>query len=610
MLGLILFASLNSFLVYKNQDLIKINGMLMDPVPDNERLYERWNSFSRILVFGDKTVLHRPIAWGLSAKWPQAKKVSELIVGIDSVAHTPLTQFNGDLHTVDHLQYDVVNTVHLIRPNSSVLIVGVGGGRDVLSSLYYHQKHILGIEVNDRILETLTGPFGDYTGHLDRYPQVQLVNDEARSFIARSQKKFDIIQVSLIDTFAATASGGFVFTENSLYTLESWKIFMEHLTSRGIFSVSRWYGKKRLGEIYRCLTLATTTLRNLGVEDPRRNIVIIASQDGGYGGRTNWNVGNLLVSKQPFSEEDLNILDAYAKEKGFQIVLSPRTVSTPSLASIVSTNNLNKLADNFPINILPPSDDSPFFFHMLKLKNFFNPKLEQVETDREYWAVLTLWFLFIVVLISSFCFILFPVLFSPDRRLTVGTLPLLIYFCSIGLGFMFIEISQMQRLIVFLGHPIYGLSVVLFTLLLGSAAGSYSVSILSSHPWLNKPVLRLGGLLIALILFGCLTSFVIVHFRNCSTFARISLSTIVLIPLGFFLGMAFPIGMNLGQISSKLFTPWLWGVNGAASVCASILALILSLNWGISATFWAGFAFYVVAFFCYLLATMPSTQNT
>jgi hypothetical protein len=600
--ALILIATVNGVFASYNAPLIRITQTPpTSHIPINEYIYEKWNSFSRILVHGNPSIPRRPMAWGLSAKWPQEKKVSELTVTIDSAADTPMTKFQGDLREIEHLQYDIVNAVHLIRSNANVLVIGVGGGRDILSALFYHQKHILGVEINNRILDALTKRFGDYTGHLDRYPQVQLVNDEARSYIARSPQHFDIIQISLIDTFAATASGAFVFTENALYTQEAWKTFIEHLNVGGILSVSRWYYNTNLpGEIYRSLALAATTLRHLGVTDPRKNIVIIASKDGGYGGRIPWNVGTLLISKQPLSEQDLKTIDTFAHDKGFQIVLSPTTAMDSNLVNIVSSNNLDELAKKFPINILPTSDDKPFFFHTLKFYDLFNPGIEKA---REYYAVITLWCLLAIVITLSTCFILLPLCFKAGVKPMMDGFPLLLYFCGIGLGFMFIEISQMQRLILFLGYPVYSLSVVLFTLLLGGGIGSYSVSYRSTSRWLNRPSYRLIGMLIALIIFGWLTPDLIADYRGYPTFVRIGLSMMILMPLGFFMGMAFPIGMNLGNASfEKLLLPWFWGINGAASVCASILALVVSLTFGISMTFWVGFACYLVAFLAFLRA--------
>src|SRR4029434_8928130 len=120
-----------------------------------------------------------------------------------------------------------------------------------------NQKQVTGVEINEGIIDLVNRRFGDFTGHLDRDPRVRFVNDQARSYRARLQDRADIIQISLIDTWAATASGAFVLTENSLYTVEAWDLFLEHLSDHGVLSVSRWFFDSRPGEVYRLTSLAT-----------------------------------------------------------------------------------------------------------------------------------------------------------------------------------------------------------------------------------------------------------------------------------------------------------------------------------------------------------------
>ncbi len=157
---------------------------------------------------------------------------------------------------------------------------------------------------------------------------------------------------------------------------------------------------------------------------------------------------------------------------------------------------------------------------------------------------------------------------------------------------MLVEISQMQRLTVFLGHPSYGLAVLLFTLLLSSGVGSCA-----TQAWRGRnPVrLRLGGLLVSLLAFGVLSPAVTASLIASTTPVRIGAAALLLAPLGFFMGMAFPTGMEVAQRQAPRLAPWLWGVNGALSVCASVAALVLALTVGISASYWTGAAFYLLA---------------
>jgi hypothetical protein len=181
---------------------------------------------------------------------------------------------------------------------------------------------------------------------------------------------------------------------------------------------------------------------------------------------------------------------------------------------------------------------------------------------------------------------------SAHRQDFSGAAPHLLFFTGIGLGFMLIEISQVQRLAVFLGHPAYSLSVVLFSILLSSGAGSLSTGRIRTD---RDALARIVALVLVLVAFGAITPAAIRQFESGSTLVRILVSVSILLPLGFVMGMAFPIGMARALREAPAMAPWLWGVNGAASVCASVVSVVIAIGAGISASFWAGVACYLVA---------------
>jgi hypothetical protein len=174
-----------------------------------------------------------------------------------------------------------------------------------------------------------------------------------------------------------------------------------------------------------------------------------------------------------------------------------------------------------------------------------------------------------------------------------GAGPYLLYFAAIGLGFMLIEISQLQRLTIFLGHPAYSLSVVLFSLLVSSGLGSLSTGRVPAVPGAARR--RLVATIVLLLAFGFLTPLIAHQFEASATPTRIALAIAILCPVGFCMGMAFPLGMKLALQRAPQLAPWFWGINGAASVCASVLAVVIAIGAGISAAFWTGTACYVVA---------------
>jgi len=559
-------------------------------------LVEKWNSFSRVRVIGNPDKVVKPSGWGLSATLPPHLRARELHLDIDSYAGTELTAFHGDPHEVEHLKYDVTNVVHYIRPQSNVIVVGTGGGRDVLSALAFGQKSVTGVEINEGILEFVNGRFGDFTGHLDRDPRVRFVNDEARSYIARSNQRADIIQISLIDTWAATASGAFVLTENSLYTVEAWRTFLTHLAPRGVLSVSRWYYADRPGEVYRMASLASTVLVQMGASRPGDHYVIVRARPAG-GVNMPDGIGTMLVSRDPLSAADLDAIDAVADRMRFEVVQSARHSADPTFAALADPSRLQDAIARNELNIAAPTDDTPFFFHMLRLRDVFNTARwrDQGIVRFNMTAVGLLGVLLVtVVVLTSACIVLpWLVAGSKDPALRIGARGHVIYFAAIGFAFMLIEISQVQRLAVFLGHPVYSLSVVLFSLLVASGAGSFSTAGMAAEPRLARA--RVMLLLVVLVVFGALTPLAIRHYSGASTPLRIAASVAILAPLGFFMGMAFPIGMARAMRERPALTPWLWGINGAASVCASVLAVVIALGAGISAAFWVGAACYAVA---------------
>ena len=557
-------------------------------------IVERWNPFSRIRVIGDPAREIKPSGWGFSATLPPALTARELHLDIDSYAGTELTAFDGNTATVEHLKYDVTNVVHYLRPSSDVVVVGAGGGRDILSALVFNQRQVTGVEINPSILELVNGRFGDFTGHLDRNPRVRFVNDEARSYLARMQARVDIIQISLIDTWAATASGAFVLTENSLYTLEAWTRFLERLSPRGVLSVSRWYYADRPGEVYRSAVLAVAALQRLGIARPRDHFAIVRASPPATAGAPD-GIGTILVSRDPLTSADLDTLEAVAARLKFDIVQSPRTSVDDTFAAIASGDRLPALLASYPLDISAPTDDSPFFFHMLRLRDVFDVHRWQdqgiVSFNMKAVGVLGV-LLTTVVLVTTACIVV-PLMRTGRGTGLEGAAPYLAYFAAIGLGFMLIEISQLQRLTIFLGHPSYSLSVVLFSLLVSSGLGSLSTARLTGPEGAARRRLMLT--IAVLAGFGLLTPLVTHRFEASSTPIRIALSIALLFPLGFLMGMAFPLGMRLALRRAPLLAPWFWGVNGAASVCASVLAVVIAIGAGISAAFWTGTACYLAA---------------
>jgi len=564
---------------------------------EGANLLEKWNSFSRVVVHGDTAALVSPISVGISSTFPRDYYVQQLKLDIDSGASTEITRYDQNHPRLEYLRYDIANLAHYLKRDARVLIIGVGGGRDVLSALVFRQKRITGVEINQSILDALNGAFGDFSGHLDRIPGVSLFNDEGRSFVSRHRDEYDIIQVPFIDTWAATAAGGFVLTENSLYTVEAWTTFLTRLSDRGVLTFSRWYYPARPGEVYRLTTLAVASLRRMGVHDYRKHIVIAAkTSPRGYTGASPDGIATILVNRKPFSEDELNILEEVTRAMGFHILLSPRVSNEGGLAALTSEKEASAFIDRYPINIAAPTDDTPFFFHMLRLRDIFDPerwKMGIVSFNMKAVTILGM-LMVTVTILTLFCIVL-PLLFSSRGRTVRNSAPFLVFFLAIGFAFMFLEISQMQRLMIFLGNPTYSLSVVLFSLLLAGGIGSLSTRGIEGDAVQHFSMPRLIALIAVCLAWGIATPPLLSACAGLETAYRVAISLVMLVSLGVFMGMAFPLGMKLAAQEHEALTPWLWGLNGVASVCASVLATAIALTFTISTTYWAGCLCYIIS---------------
>lgn len=547
--------------------------------PDHD--YERWNAFSRLTVDGD----------------PDDPRTQLLNLVIDSTAGTALRRFSGDPSETDYLRDQISNLAHHARRDADVAVVGVGGGSDVLSALEFEQRSVTGIEINGDILDIANEVYGDFTGRLHDDPRVDVVTDEARSFLTRTDRRFDIIQISLIDTWAATGAGAFALTENGLYTTDAWSTFLDRLQPGGILSVARFHQTTgRDGEpvdpleAYRTVALAAQVLTDRGVADPRAHLAVYRVPTA-YG----VDVMTVLVNRDPFTAADLATFATEADRVGYTPVLTPDEVEDVFFAELAAPGGPGAAIDDLAADISPPTDNRPFFFQMADLRTLFDDDI--LRDDFVMRPVLVLAILAVTVLLLAAACITFPFVVARrrgDRLSDRRNVAFYTYFGGIGLGFLLIEIAQLQRLSIFLGHPTYGLTVVLFSVLLFSGLGSMLTEriLRSGRPIMS--VAPLVTLFVVLIVAAFATPALIDAFAAATTPVRIAVSGALLAPISLVMGMPFAIGMRAANARGAP-TAFLWAINGATSVCASVFAVVIALFFGIAAAFWAGVAAYAVA---------------
>lgn len=556
-------------------------------------LLAQWNTFSRVAVLDRGADL--PQMWGPSSAFrPEDWIIEQRAMNIDGDAGTVTYRWNGDIENAGFLKYDITNLAHFLPGHQRAAVIGVGGGRDILSARVFGVPDITGVELNPILAHLLMDRpgFAEYSS-IGRLPGLHVYVDEARSWFARSQEAFDVIQMSLIDTWAATGAGAFTLSENGLYTVEAWRIFLRHLTPDGVFTVSRWYAQDNINETGRMVSLATGALLDLGISEPRQHLFLA----------TSGNIATLIVSRSAFGPAAIARLDEVADKMQYRVQLSPDRQSTsPVLAAILDSRDAAELlahTSGLALDLTPPTDERPFFFNQLPL---FDPwrVIELAQRNRSVGAasgniaatatLLLLFLMSLLLVIRTIIYPLQPAISDVGRRLAIGGTA---YFLLIGVGFMTTEMGLLQRMSVFLGHPIYSLSIVLFSLILTTGAGS----LLSEKLPLGSRtrfVLWAGFTAAYMTALPFWLPLVLQDFESARLLMRGLICVLAITPAGILMGFGFPTGMRFISQVDRGPTPWFWGINGAAGVLASSFAVAMSIAFGIYVTLFA-------AGFCYAL---------
>jgi hypothetical protein len=537
--------------------------------------HEAWNSHSRVQV--TKQGVAPAGLWGAGAKCAPPL-VLQRWLNIDGDASSPLYAVE-DPAKLAFLSCDVTTFVHALRPTGPAAIVGVGGSRDIQAALTAGHRPVVGVELNGRILELLRGPLGAAT-KIATHPDVELIHDDGRSWMTRTDREFSVVQMSLIDTWAATGAGAHALAENGLYTVDAWRAFMARLAPGGVLTVSRWFVGGVHDETTRILALAVATLQERGVTAPRRHLIMASSGA----------ISTLLLSRDPFTPEDLGRAVAAAGQYGFTILVGPGAVESPQLARILDAKDratLDAITLSPTLDLRPPTDERPFFFNILRARAWLlTLPADAVTLEGNKRATQALVFAFLSSLALAAAAIVVPLVRRARPRGKVGArlASALGYFALIGVAFMLVEIGLLQRLSVVLGHPAFSLLVVLSSLVASAGLGSLASDRLPLTGTRGRFAL---SVVLAALLVG--TSVVLPawapRLAPLALSQRIAFAAAFTGVLGFPMGMAFPVGMRTYAADLGEETPWLWGINGVAGVIASSGAVMLALESGISSLF-------------------------
>jgi hypothetical protein len=560
--------------------------VIKDTVEQTTRLKEeRWNSFSRIAL--DMRPNTEAFMWSPSTIAVRPK-LDQGWLNIDGDAGTPIYNYRGDPAQLAFLRDDATAFAYFIRHEGRSAVIGIGGGRDLLTASVAGFRDITGVEYNPIFVQLFSRDYRGFSG-FDHVPGLKLHTDDARSWFARSHDHFDLIQMSLIDTWAATGAGAFTLSENGLYTVNGWKRFLSRLTPTGVFTVSRWFAPDRADETARILSLAMASLIEMGEPQPADHIYLIG----------NGNLSTLIVGRAPLTPAELTTLDAEASRHGYRILAAPHRPTADATFDRVlkarSTDELVRIGGETELNIAPTWDSNPFFFNQLRLSDP-NAMLRayRASTGTVHGNLAASLTLITLVAVSGLMVVF--VLLGPTRSATLQAEPRALvlgsaYFMTIGVAFMFVELSLIQRMSLFLGHPIYGLAIVLFSVILATGLGS----LISGRAMTNSP----GSLLLwplALAAYLAALPFwiggVLDATETGSLLARAAVCVATILPAGVLMGFMFPAGMRLCERIDPRLTPWLWAVNGAAGVMASGAAVLVAIQTSLNHDLWIGAAGY------------------
>lgn len=568
--------------------------------PGARLLETHWNAFSRVDVLMSPAARTAP---GLSLQYLDPLP-PQLGLTVDANHLNAITQARGEPGESENLRFiDFLPSsfpYQLLTPGR-VLIFEPGGGLEVLTALRHHTKEIVIVEANPIIGDLLQGNFREFSGGLYNRKETKFVLGDGRSFVRGKPPPFDLIVFPLGESLGASAAGISSLQEDYLLTTEAFQDYWGALKPGGFIAATLYLLPPPRGEL-RLIAVVSEALRRSG-KSPGDHLLVFRS----------WSTITLLIKKGPVVVQESNALKSFCRQLRFDLVYYPgmgegeadvyNRFGTPLYFSGVQKvlSGRKEFLAKYPFDLSPTTDDRPFFHHYFKWTHLG----EIYRQTGEKWPILLeggylVPVVFFLALALSFFFILAPLLFSARKEAKPG-LPgnrrfsWLLYFITLGLGFMFVEISLMQKFILFLGHPVYSIAIVLFSLLIFAGAGSR----LSTR--LNPRALRglrlvlpmIAGLL---LVYAFLLPQVLAFFQGHSTFSRQALTVLFIAPLGMFMGMPFPLAIRLLGLQEPSFIPWAWCANGCASVLGAILPVIIALALGFQTVFFLAALLYAAGF--------------
>lgn len=533
--------------------------------------------------------------------------LEQIGVFINGEGLSVITRAPDDLRQLGYLdQMTSALPYHLHKPEK-VLILGIGGGQDILQAKFHRVDSITGVELNPQMIELLTGKYAEFSGNLlGQGTQVHL--GDMRGFMESSRREFDLVHLALVDAFAPSASGLYALSEDYLYTVEALQEYIRHLSQDGYLSITRWI-KNPPRDSLKLMATAVAALEKSGVADVGRHLALIRG----------WQTSTLLVKRTEFSQEEIDRIESFCKDRSFDISYTFATredqvnryniLAEPvffKAAQALVGEDSAAFIEEYKYNLKPATDDRPYFHHFFRwsaVREVLQLKAMGGAALLEAGYLILLAVLLIALFLSVLLIITPLILFRRHllgQSWAISKQRVFLYFSAIGIAYLFIEIAFIQKFVLFLHHPVYSISASVAAFLVFSGLGSLLVqrwgALLPAKQLIRIVVFGIAAISLCYLLW--LGKWFLLA-TDLSFSGRLLLTALLIAPLGILMGMPFPVALASLAAHAPGLIPWAWGINGCGSVISSMLATLLAIHFGFKTVIVAAVFLYLGISLCF-----------
>ena len=548
---------------------------------------------------GEKLHNEQFTKWNSLSRIGMAEHDGGEMIFIDADASTGIARFDFNHlspRDLDNLMHQGPSIPYNLRPGAKTLVIGPGGGWDVSRALASGSHDVTGVEINPIIgNDIMRKKYPQLSNGLYLRPDVHINIEDGRSFVRHSQEKYQVIQATLVDTWASTAAGAFALSENNLYTAEAFRDYLSHLTDDGLLTFTRW-GFDPPRESLRLVSLAIDALNYLGEKDVARHVLV--GRSGGKADLAGWGAQDtVLISRKPLSAADAaKAREAFAAAHMTEIYV-PGDAPRNEFGQLLLSKDPLAYEKNYQFDITPVTDDRPFFFYTVQPRDVTQFLLDSARAAdvKVNVAVPKLFSALIVSIVAvAVILVLPPLVLGTKLPRERSVRSFLLYFLAIGAGYILIEVALIQKFVLFLGHPTYALTVVIFSMLVSSGLGSFlSRRVVRDRNSALMIVLAVAAAVVAVI--AATVQPVLTAGVGLPLAVKVVAAVLLIAPAGFIMGIPFPTGLRMLEQHHAPSVRWAWSLNAAASVLGSVGALVLALYVGLVETMLIGGGLYVLA---------------